>query len=119
PRAFALIAAFTLVALVTDPAQRAARLLSSLAAATYTYDFFADARPMTGLGHMWSLALEEQFYLLWPPLLLVCLRGGKIRLAVGAIVALIILMTAWRVGFVIAGSSFSHISYGPERADSI
>ena len=29
-----------------------------------------------GLGFTWSLALEEQFYILWAPLLLVCLNRG-------------------------------------------
>ncbi len=29
------------------------------------------------IGHTWSLALEEQFYLLWAPVLLLCLRRGR------------------------------------------
>jgi len=29
-----------------------------------------------GTGHLWSLSVEEQFYLLWPAVLLVAFRGG-------------------------------------------
>jgi peptidoglycan/LPS O-acetylase OafA/YrhL len=48
--------------------------------------------PIVGiLTHTWSLAVEEQFYLFWPPLLLFCLsrwgRRGAIVLAVGLIAA--------------------------------
>jgi peptidoglycan/LPS O-acetylase OafA/YrhL len=32
--------------------------------------------PHGALGFTWSLALEEQFYLLWAPLLLLCLKRG-------------------------------------------
>lgn len=45
---------------------------SALAAISYSANFtHADLGLFT---HTWSLALEEQFYILWPPVLLLCLR---------------------------------------------
>jgi peptidoglycan/LPS O-acetylase OafA/YrhL len=34
-------------------------------------------------GHLWSLGLEEQFYLLWPALVLMLTRRGLLRLSLG------------------------------------
>ncbi|HKE76524.1 MAG TPA: acyltransferase family protein [Acidimicrobiales bacterium] len=46
--------------------------------------FTAFAAP-SPLRHMWSLAIEEQFYLLWPVLALVALRLGRGRRGLAAV----------------------------------
>ncbi len=46
-------------------------------------------RPVNGdwlnVGHFWSLAVEEQFYLVWPSVIFFCSRKAAIRVAVGAV----------------------------------
>jgi peptidoglycan/LPS O-acetylase OafA/YrhL len=39
------------------------------------------------VGHLWSLAVEEQFYLLWPLVILLCQPAGAMKLA-GAVLVL-------------------------------
>jgi peptidoglycan/LPS O-acetylase OafA/YrhL len=42
-------------------------------------DYFAATAPPSPLQHTWSLGIEEQFYILWPLLVLLVLRTGRSR----------------------------------------
>jgi peptidoglycan/LPS O-acetylase OafA/YrhL len=61
-----------------------------LVAATYSWNYFwafVSAPEMWSLGHTWSLALEEQFYLLWP--LSMKYFGKRTNLRISAAVVLL------------------------------
>lgn len=83
-------------------------LVSFFYLADYGIAFFD--QPET-LLHMWSLAVEEHFYLVWPPVLLLVLRlappGQRWR-----VVALLWLLSwAWRVLWVLQGQQFYEIFF--------
>ena len=40
-------------------------------------NYFAQSAQPSPLSHMWSLAIEEQFYIVWPPVVLVLLHLGR------------------------------------------
>ena len=46
------------------------------------------------LQHLWSLAIEEQFYLLWPCVLMLVLKVGN-RRTVGLFAMVIVLLSTW------------------------
>jgi peptidoglycan/LPS O-acetylase OafA/YrhL len=80
---------------------------------------FAHPNPLLGggLDHLWSLAEEEQFYLLWPMILL-AITGVRRPLMVGGL--LVAALLAYRTGFVIAGAHGPRVYYGPDmHADGL
>jgi peptidoglycan/LPS O-acetylase OafA/YrhL len=63
------------------------------------------------LGHTWSLACEEQFYLLWPPILLLTLKHRP-NWAGGVAVALACASTMWGAGLAVTGVPYARTYNG-------
>lgn len=73
-----------------------------------------------GMGVVWSLAVEEHYYLLYPPLAAVLLRWGRRGLAAGVLLALCALVLGWRCWLVWHGASVAHLTMATDtRVDAI
>jgi len=91
PALAVLLVAVTAATAVIEPAQLATLRSALLAAGTYSsnwwqalahHSYFARFGPPPPLQHLWSLAIEEQFYLVWPLLLVAMLKtcqSGRLR----------------------------------------
>ncbi|GAB3994224.1 acyltransferase family protein [Nocardioides marmoraquaticus] len=85
--------------LLDDPHLGPGLVPASLVALLYLSDFFrAAGDELVVYGHTWSLAVEEQFYLLWPALLgLVLLRRLPRRRVLQVVLATASVLVAWRL----------------------
>jgi peptidoglycan/LPS O-acetylase OafA/YrhL len=126
PALFALLAAFLLITVLSTAARgtfHPPAIVGLAAALTYTSNIVVAADPSAvpaALIHLWSLAAEEQFYILWPLLLLLFLRRGGVRFAGRGLVVLLVCSVLYRLGLTLAGASGDRLFYAPDtHADSL
>lgn len=80
----------------------------SLSAVTYTVNYFnaTHGHPSTSIAHAWSLSVEEQFYLLWPVVLILL---ASYRRLVSGTIAIAAAAFAWRTVLVFAGADVAYV----------
>jgi peptidoglycan/LPS O-acetylase OafA/YrhL len=72
------------------------------------------------VGHLWSLAEEEQFYVLWPPLLIVALRRLPERRLLRVLFAAAAGIAVYRLALGLAGAGVDRLYYAPDtHADGL
>lgn len=102
PAVVALLIVFTAVVLLTSPTRRdvAVAAVVDVAVMTYTFNWSSPLghAPPWQVDHLWSLSVEEQFYILWPVVLLLLVRkfsrNTVMRVTLAAAIASTIAQTA-------------------------
>jgi peptidoglycan/LPS O-acetylase OafA/YrhL len=83
---------------------------------TNIYLAIKDAWTLPYIGHFWSLAVEEHFYLVWPLVVFACSRATLLRVCVGAILSAI----ALRIGLALTGfGEVTQYVLSPCRLDAL
>ena len=134
PAMLAMLVIFVIVELLVGPESGARQLIvAALVAGFYVQDLYlADVMPTLtypGLNGLWTLAIEEQFYLLWPALLTVFVRRRMLKVGVWATAVVCVLVcaltligattfstpsalyslpTTWAVALVLGGAAYIH-----------
>jgi len=77
--------------------------------------YFESFGPASPFGHFWSLAVEEQFYLLWPLILLICIRITPTRAKLAGLIAGLAVVSALGMALLYEpGADPSRIYYGTD-----
>jgi peptidoglycan/LPS O-acetylase OafA/YrhL len=86
---------------VADDGKWATVFLANIHFASLGTNYFSSEVPPSPLQHMWSLSVEEQFYAVWPLLVLLVTAAARrfsLRVCLGAVLGVIIVASfAWSV----------------------
>jgi peptidoglycan/LPS O-acetylase OafA/YrhL len=126
PALFVLMTPFLLLAAVsaaTTGSLRSPLFVGLASTFTYTSNIVVAADPSAvpaAMIHLWSLAAEEQFYIVWPLLVLILIRAGGVRLVARALVVLLMFAVVYRLQLLLRGASIQRLYYAPDtHADSL
>jgi peptidoglycan/LPS O-acetylase OafA/YrhL len=118
PALAALVASYVLFVLVLARGDVGLRLAGAVYGITYVSNWvmaFNRPYPEWEIGHLWSLAVEEQFYLVWPALLVLLLkRGFGVKGMRWALVAMIAAVVAWRSFLAMHGADDSRLYFATD-----
>ncbi len=124
PALLAMLAGLAIWALLFDPARFVSWRQEMLASVFYASNwylifhevsYFESFGPPSPLGHLWSLAIEAQFYLIWPFLLGFGVRLFQHRKWLIALTLLIALISAAAMALLyIPGSDPGRVYYGTD-----
>lgn len=119
--ALLLLAYFTLFSLRFSPSELDFDAILAILFYYFNWFLISTLDVPEGMGHMWSLAVEEQFYLLWPAVLALTLRKLKpVKHVIALLVTLIVSIALWRAYLWTSDTNWLFLYVRTDtRADSI